>query len=164
MGTDTSPSLPAPLPPPPPLFGWVLRKPIARREPPPEEWKERGVGLSRFLRHNHNGRVRYLLRQEATGKLAANHYVFEHDQYCVLRPSSDSAKAWVWMTVDYADGESTVESFAVKFGSEGLAAKFKEAFEDAVGGGRSVRVGSKNTCLVERGRGCMGSSSRTCLG
>merc|ERR1719210_1450793 len=42
------------------------------------EWKERGLGEARLLRSKASGRVRFLLRQEKTGKVVANHYVVDH--------------------------------------------------------------------------------------
>mmetsp|Transcript_114959 Transcript_114959/g.330148 ORF Transcript_114959/g.330148 Transcript_114959/m.330148 type:complete len:302 (-) Transcript_114959:54-959(-) len=95
------------------------------------EWKERGLGDARLMRDKTTGRVRFLLRQERTGKVAANHFVLEHEVYCDLRPNADSEKIWVWVAQDFAEGELTIERFALKFGSVELAADFKAAFEDA---------------------------------
>merc|ERR1712039_68214 len=50
-----------------------------------EEGKERGLGEARLLRDKATGRVRFLLRQEKTGKVVANHYVLDHAPYCELR-------------------------------------------------------------------------------
>jgi len=95
------------------------------------EWKERGLGEARLLKNKSTGRVRFLLRQEKTGKIAANFFVINHKPYCDLRPNADSEKIWVWCAQDFSDGEANVEEFALKFSSVDLAGKFKEAFEDA---------------------------------
>lgn len=95
------------------------------------EWKERGLGTTRLLKDKVTGRVRYLLRQEKTGKVVANHYVIDHKPYCELLPNKDSDKIWVWTAQDIADGELAVEQFALKFGTSDLAKAFKEAFDDA---------------------------------
>jgi len=96
-----------------------------------EEWKERGLGEARLLKDTATGRVRFLLRQERTGKVVANHYVLDHGPYCDLRPNAQSDKTWVWCAQDYADGKLEVERLALRFGTSDLANRFKEAFEDA---------------------------------
>jgi hypothetical protein len=95
------------------------------------EWKERGLGEAKLLKDKGTGRVRFLLRQEKTLKVAANHFVVEHDPYCDLRPNADSQKIWCWSAQDFAEGSLEVERFALKFGQEEFALKFKEAFDDA---------------------------------
>jgi RanBP1 domain len=37
------------------------------------EWKERGVGPMKLLRHKDNDRIRLLMRQDKTLKIRANH-------------------------------------------------------------------------------------------
>lgn len=96
-----------------------------------EMWKERGLGEAKLLKDEATGRVRFLLRQEKTLKVAANHFVVDHDPYCDLRLNADSKKTWCWLAQDWSEGELVVERFALKFGSEELAEKFKEAFIDA---------------------------------
>ena len=43
-------------------------------EASPPEWKERGVGDVKFLRHKNSNNVRLLMRREKTHKICANHY------------------------------------------------------------------------------------------
>ena len=38
-----------------------------------QEWKERGVGHVRLLKHKESQRIRLLMRQEKTLKIRANH-------------------------------------------------------------------------------------------
>lgn len=97
------------------------------------EWKERGLGEARLLKSKAAGFVRFLMRQEKTGKVVANHLVVEHSLYCDLRPNADSEKIWVWMAQDYADPEAgkVEEQLALKFGTVELAQAFKEAFDSA---------------------------------
>lgn len=106
------------------------------------DWKERGTGEAKLLKDPVTGRVRFLLRQEKTMKIVANHCVFDYDEapYCVLRPNANSERCWVWTAPDCADGgEQQVEQFALKFGTPELAKEFKEAFDKAK---RSARTGS----------------------
>merc|ERR1719311_687574 len=65
------------------------------------DWKERGLGESKLLKHKENGKIRFMLRQEKTLKIVANHYVVDHPPYCELRPNAGSDKIWVWTTPDY---------------------------------------------------------------
>lgn len=90
------------------------------------EWKERGLGDARLLKDPVSGRVRFLLRQEKTGKLVANHYCD-----CDLKPNKDSEKIWVWTAQDVADGDPAVEQLALKFASAELAGQFREAWDAA---------------------------------
>lgn len=95
------------------------------------EWKERGVGEARLLKHKQTGKIRFLLRQEKTLKIIANHYVVENGVYCKLSPNVSSEKIWVWSVMDFADGELKNEQFALKFGQIELAQEFKKKFEEA---------------------------------
>lgn len=40
----------------------------------PPEWKERGTGEIKLLKHNETGKIRVLMRREKTLKICANHY------------------------------------------------------------------------------------------
>ncbi|CAJ1335820.1 unnamed protein product, partial [Effrenium voratum] len=95
------------------------------------EWKERGLGDSRLLRHRVNGRIRYMMRQEKTGKIVANHYVIDVPPYCDLKFNTGSDKCWVWTSKDYAEDEPVVEKFALRFKDAEMAQQFKEAFDSA---------------------------------
>lgn len=96
-----------------------------------EEWKERGLGDAKLLQNKANGRVRFLLRQEKSGKVVSNHFILDHAVYCDLRSNAGSNKCWCWVAQDWADNEKQTEKFALKFGTEELAAAFQEAFADA---------------------------------
>jgi len=97
-----------------------------------KEWKERGTGEAKLLKNPQTGVVRFLLRQEKTMKIVANHVVIQHDTYCNLVLNSGSEKIWVWTALDCSDSETPVaEQFALAFGNAELAAKFKEEFNQA---------------------------------
>lgn len=95
------------------------------------EWKERGLGNSKLLKHKATGTVRFLLRQEKTDKVVCNFLVIQHDVYCDLRPQAGSEKIWTWKAMDCSDDEMVTETFALKFGDKDVATKFKEAFDAA---------------------------------
>eukprot|EP01054_Gregarina_sp_Poly1_P008501 Gregarina_sp_Poly_1__8500@NODE_500_length_7882_cov_255_800640_g400_i0_p3_GENE_NODE_500_length_7882_cov_255_800640_g400_i0NODE_500_length_7882_cov_255_800640_g400_i0_p3_ORF_typecomplete_len205_score40_52Ran_BP1/PF00638_18/1_3e36WH1/PF00568_23/0_0045_NODE_500_length_7882_cov_255_800640_g400_i076690 len=105
------------------------------------EWKERGLGDAKLLKDK-DGKTRFLLRQEKTCKIVANHYVLPKDDLCKLTPNAGSDKCWVWSVVDCADGCPVVQQFALMFGQAENAKKFKEEFE---------AVGAENLKLFEAG-------------
>lgn len=91
-----------------------------------EQWKERGVGDIKILRHRENKSVRILMRRDQVLKLCANHKLTT-DMKLTLLASSD--RAWVWNAMDFAEGEMKHEKFAVKFKTADIADKFKLVFE-----------------------------------
>ncbi|CAK0839662.1 unnamed protein product [Prorocentrum cordatum] len=95
------------------------------------EWKERGLGDARLLRHFASGRVRFLMRQEKTGKIVANHHVVDDGSCCDLRPHTSSDKCLVWSAPDFADGALAVEILALRFRTAELAGRFGEAWSAA---------------------------------
>jgi Ran-binding protein 1 len=46
---------------------------LYRFDPAGQEWKERGVGMAKLLKHKENQRIRLLMRQDKTLKIRANH-------------------------------------------------------------------------------------------
>ncbi|WAR04000.1 RANG-like protein [Mya arenaria] len=77
----------------------------------PPEWKERGTGTVKLLRHKSSNLVRVLMRRDKTHK-------FE--------------KAWVWTTnSDFSDGEPRPELLAIRFANAEIAQKWKAKFEEA---------------------------------
>lgn len=94
----------------------------------PAEWKERGTGEVKILKHE-DDYVRILMRRDKTLKICANHYI---QPYMELKTNNSSDRAWVWSTLaDFADEEPKPELLAIKFASVENAQKFKEAFNEA---------------------------------
>ncbi|ORX36897.1 RanBP1 domain-domain-containing protein [Kockovaella imperatae] len=93
------------------------------------EWKERGTGDVRLLKHKSTNKIRLVMRRDKTHKVCANHIVTSDMK---LSPNIGSDRSWVWnVAADYADGESTAETLAIRFGNADNANLFKKAFEDA---------------------------------
>lgn len=105
-----------------------LKCKLYRYEASSNEWKERGLGVVKLLKHKENGKIRLLMRQEKTLKIRANHIVMPTSH---LQEHTGSDKAWVWSAVDYADGEHKVELFCIRFGTPEKAQEFKKGFEAA---------------------------------
>uniref|UniRef100_A0A4W5RYE3 E3 SUMO-protein ligase RanBP2 n=1 Tax=Hucho hucho TaxID=62062 RepID=A0A4W5RYE3_9TELE len=93
-----------------------------------KEWKERGIGLVKILKHNSSGKVRLLMRREQVLKICANHYITPD---MLLKPNAGSDKSWVWNAVDYADEEPRPEQLAIRYKTEEEALLFKTKFEEA---------------------------------
>uniref|UniRef100_UPI0035901DE4 ran-specific GTPase-activating protein isoform X2 n=1 Tax=Myxine glutinosa TaxID=7769 RepID=UPI0035901DE4 len=94
----------------------------------PPEWKERGTGDMKLLRHRNQNTIRLLMRRDKTLKICANHYIFPG---MVLRSNVGSDRAWVWSTpADFADNEARPETLAARFLNAENAQKFKMKFEE----------------------------------
>jgi len=94
------------------------------------QWKERGTGDCKLLKHDVTGWIRLVMRRDKTLKLCANHVV---KSWMELKPNCGSDRAFVWSVhADYADEEPKAEVLAIKFANAENAAKFKAAFVSAV--------------------------------
>eukprot|EP01129_Flabellula_baltica_P014641 TRINITY_DN7060_c0_g1_i1.p1 TRINITY_DN7060_c0_g1~~TRINITY_DN7060_c0_g1_i1.p1 ORF type:complete len:209 (-),score=62.25 TRINITY_DN7060_c0_g1_i1:50-616(-) len=92
------------------------------------EWKERGVGNVKLLKHKETGKVRVLMRREKTLKICANHYV---SAMMNLAPMATNDKTWVYTTMDYSSEEPTMETLCFRFQSVELAQEFHDGIEAA---------------------------------
>ncbi|TRY91680.1 hypothetical protein DNTS_003335, partial [Danionella cerebrum] len=93
-----------------------------------KEWKERGIGSIKILKHRTSGKVRLLMRREQVLKICANHYITTD---MVLKPNAGSDKSWVWHAMDYADEMPKNEQLAIRFKTVDEATLFKARFEEA---------------------------------
>jgi len=94
----------------------------------PSQWKERGTGDVKFLKHKENNKVRLLMRREKTLKICANHYITAQMK---LNENCGSDRSWVWTSLaDFAEQEPREEVFAIRFANSENAKKFKEKFEE----------------------------------
>ncbi len=93
-----------------------------------KEWKERGIGSIKILKHKISGKVRLLMRREQVLKICANHSITAD---MALKPNAGSDKSWVWYAMDYADEILKTEQLAIRFKTADEAALFKVKFEEA---------------------------------
>ncbi|RWS31557.1 hypothetical protein B4U80_02256 [Leptotrombidium deliense] len=77
-----------------------------------KQWKERGVGEFKILKHISKQRYRLLLRRDQVLKIACNHYICKDLQFA---PMPNSENAVCWYAIDYSEEVATTENFAVKF-------------------------------------------------
>ncbi|MCJ1263070.1 hypothetical protein MMC22_002940 [Lobaria immixta] len=90
------------------------------------EWKERGTGDVRLLKHKDNGKTRLVMRRDKTLKVCANHYVVPDMK---LSPNVGSDRSWVWnAAADVSEGEPEAQTLAIRFANSENANLFKEAF------------------------------------
>ncbi|XP_053442749.1 E3 SUMO-protein ligase RanBP2-like isoform X2 [Nycticebus coucang] len=93
-----------------------------------KEWKERGIGNVKILRHKTSGKIRLLMRREQVLKICANHYISPDMK---LTPNAGSDRSFVWHALDYADELPKPEQLAIRFKTPEEAALFKHKFEEA---------------------------------
>nr|XP_006817975.1 PREDICTED: E3 SUMO-protein ligase RanBP2-like [Saccoglossus kowalevskii] len=90
------------------------------------QWKERGVGTLKLLRHCKTGHIRLLMRRDQVHKVCANHRITTSMK---LTENAGSDRTWVWNAMDYADEKPKLEQLAVKFKFPTIANEFKNMFE-----------------------------------
>uniref|UniRef100_A0A8C5TU20 E3 SUMO-protein ligase RanBP2 n=1 Tax=Malurus cyaneus samueli TaxID=2593467 RepID=A0A8C5TU20_9PASS len=93
-----------------------------------KEWKERGVGNVKILKHKVSGKFRLLMRRDQVLKICANHYI---NTDMKLTPNAASDKSFVWHALDYADELPKPEQLAIRFKTPEEAMLFKKKFEEA---------------------------------
>ncbi|BAT97414.1 Ran-binding protein [Vigna angularis] len=91
-----------------------LKAKLYRFDKEGNQWKERGGGNVKLLKHKVTGKVRLLVRQSKTLKICANHLV--HGSLTVQEHSGNE-KSCVWHASDFADGELKAELFCIRFPS-----------------------------------------------
>ena len=90
------------------------------------EWKERGTGDVRLLKHKENGKTRLVMRRDKTLKVCANHYIVPEMK---LSPNVGSDRSWVWnAAADVSEGEAEAVTLAIRFANSDNANQFKDAF------------------------------------
>lgn len=114
------------------------------------EWKERGTGDVKLLKHKEKGTIRLLMRRDKTLKICANHYITPMME---LKPNAGSDRAWVWNThADFADECPKPELLAIRFLNAENAQKFKTKFEECRKEieGREKKAGSDKNDNAEK--------------
>ncbi|CAI7615200.1 hypothetical protein PCG10_000172 [Penicillium crustosum] len=94
-----------------------------------KEWKERGTGDVRLLKHKENQKTRLVMRRDKTLKVCANHYIVPDMK---LSANVGSDRSWVWnAAADVSEGEPEAQTLAIRFANSENANAFKDAFETA---------------------------------
>jgi len=103
-----------------------MRAKLFRFDRDSREWKERGTGDVRLLKHLENSKTRLVMRRDKTMKVCANHYIVPEMK---LSPNVGSDRSWVYNAVsDVSEGAPEAVTLAIRFANSDNANIFKEAF------------------------------------
>ncbi|PNT57062.1 hypothetical protein POPTR_001G278900v4 [Populus trichocarpa] len=104
-----------------------LKSKLYRFDKDGNQWKERGAGTVKFLKHKESGKVRLVMRQSKTLKICANHLVLPAMS---VQEHAGNEKSCVWHATDFADGELKDELFCIRFASVENCKTFMEMFQE----------------------------------
>ncbi|MED6193289.1 Ran-binding protein 1 b [Stylosanthes scabra] len=104
-----------------------LKSKLYRFDKDGNQWKERGAGTVKFLKHKVTGKVRLLMRQSKTLKICANHLILATMS---VQEHAGNDKSCVWHARDFADGELKDELFCIRFPSVENCKSFMETFQE----------------------------------
>ncbi|XP_062122117.1 LOW QUALITY PROTEIN: E3 SUMO-protein ligase RanBP2 [Drosophila sulfurigaster albostrigata] len=93
------------------------------------EWKERGLGLVKILRHKETKNLRVVMRREQVLKLCLNHVL---NASVVYKPKDE--KSLLFAAFDFSEGESVLERFALRFKTAEIVQAFLSAVKSALDG------------------------------
>ena len=110
-----------------------------------KQWKERGVGDIKILKHKVSAVHRVLLRRDQVHKIAANHRITPEME---LKPLASSETAWCWYAMDFSEGHEAEGSLAVRFKTADTAQEFKKVFEECQAGKTTSTINSSATSTV----------------
>ncbi|XP_030464256.1 ran-binding protein 1 homolog a-like [Syzygium oleosum] len=104
-----------------------LKSKLYRFDKEGNQWKERGAGSVKFLKHKETGKVRLVMRQSKTLKICANHLILPTMS---VQEHAGNDKSCVWHARDFADGELKDELFCIRFASVENCKNFMETFQE----------------------------------
>ncbi|GLT43221.1 hypothetical protein SLA2020_171880 [Shorea laevis] len=104
-----------------------MKSKLYRYDKDGKEWKERGAGTVKLLKHIETSKVRLVMRQSKTFKICANHYVLPT---MTVQEYDGNDKSCVWHATDFADGELKDEFFCIRFASVKDCKDFMKIFQE----------------------------------
>jgi Ran-binding protein 1 len=94
-----------------------------------KEWRERGKGDLKVLKHKQTEKIRVLMRRDKTYKICANHYI---SPITKLQDAPWNDKTLIYTAMaDFTDGEAKDEVLAVQFTTTQFKEQFRKTFEEA---------------------------------
>ncbi|KAI9579081.1 E3 SUMO-protein ligase RanBP2 [Glossina fuscipes] len=93
------------------------------------EWKERGLGNVKILRHLVTKRLRVLMRRDQVLKICLNHALSEDLEY-----KRKDDKSWLFAVNDFSEETMELQKFSLRFKSKKIAEGFVEAVKKALDG------------------------------
>lgn len=122
------------------------------------EWKERGLGDVKILRHNETKKLRVVMRREQVFKICLNHVLNEFTPTYKMKDE----RSWMFAAHDFSEGESVLDRFTLRFKNAEIAQEFYAAITNAVAGPDGAQVVSEAAEQKECS-GCRGCDSDTFL-
>ncbi|KAL2337724.1 hypothetical protein Fmac_012170 [Flemingia macrophylla] len=127
-----------------------LKAKLYRFDKEGNQWKERGGGNVKLLKHKVSGKVRLLMRQSKTLKICANHLVHRS---LTVQEHSGNEKSCVWHASDFADGELKDELFCIRFPSVENCKTFMTTMQEVAesqGVGEENKDAADTACILEK--------------
>jgi len=106
------------------------------------QWKERGVGQAKLLKHKGTGKISFILRQDATMKLMAFFYVTGKG-LCKLQKLQTAEKSLFWSCIDASEGKPVLEKFCIRLKANEEFDDFQKNFEKAYEDNEKLSWGAK---------------------
>ena len=100
---------------------------LFRFEKSTNEWKEKGIGDLKLLKHKETNVIRVLMRRDQVLKMCANHRINSE-----MKLNEISAKQFSWIAIDFSENEAKTEILLAKFRTPEEASQFKTEFEKAI--------------------------------
>ena len=98
-----------------------------------KEWKEKGVGEIKLLKHRQTQVIRVLMRRDQVLKLCANHRLSPTMTIKEMAPKQLS-----WLATDFSENVASTEMLLAKFKNIDDSNQFKKEFEKAVEASKSL--------------------------
>jgi Ran-binding protein 1 len=93
-----------------------------------KEWRERGKGDLKVLKHKQTEKIRVLMRRDKTYKICANHYI---SPITKLQDAPWNDKTLIYTAMaDFTDGEAKDEVLAVQFTTTQCTSSLRSCFHE----------------------------------
>ncbi|XP_011183994.2 E3 SUMO-protein ligase RanBP2 [Zeugodacus cucurbitae] len=93
------------------------------------EWKERGLGDVKILRHKQTQKLRVVMRREQVLKICLNHVLNDEVEY-----KHKDDKSWLFVVNDFSEGTVELEKFSLRFKNKEIAQDFMVVVKSAIAG------------------------------
>ncbi|XP_054725752.1 E3 SUMO-protein ligase RanBP2 [Anastrepha obliqua] len=93
------------------------------------EWKERGLGDVKILRHKQTKKLRVVMRRDQVLKICLNHALNEEVEY-----KRKDDKSWLFVVNDFSEGSVELQQFSLRFKTKEVAQGFMDAVKNATDG------------------------------
>lgn len=124
-----------------------LKSKLYRFDKDGSQWKERGAGTVKFLKHKESGKIRLVMRQSKTLKICANHLVTSGMS---VQEHAGNDKSCVWHARDFSDGELKDELFCIRFASVENCKAFMQKFKEVADSEEESKEASDTAGLLEK--------------